>query len=334
MNDDRSIERAARSWIETGPTAAPDHAVEAALLRIETTSQERDWHVPWRIPTMTTPARVAAAAAIGVLAIGGAAFLIGRTGQSNVGGLAASASPSAIASESASPAPIVSPSIAASPPPSNPSPLALPDGPLAAGTYVTTPFAPGQPGAACMKPPQPGCSESAGASIRATFQVPDGWAGNYGSSIWLAAEKSSAPGGATMGFTRGSWLYSDPCLTASRITAGVRPDVAVGPSVDEFANALADHPLLDATDPVPVTLAGYSGKYVDLQLPSDLTGCITNYRPWEPGVYAQGPSHRWHLWILDVDGVRVVVHTTDYPGTSAQHLAELKAIVESIQIEP
>ena len=85
MTDDRSLERAARSFIESGPTRAPERAVEAALIRIETTSQERGLRVPWRI-TMTTPARVAAAAVIGVLAIGGALFLIGRAGQPNVGG--------------------------------------------------------------------------------------------------------------------------------------------------------------------------------------------------------------------------------------------------------
>ena len=76
MTDDRSLERAARSWLEVGPTQAPDRAVEAALLRIETTPQERDWHVPWRLPKMTTPARVAAAAVIGVLAIGGALYVL------------------------------------------------------------------------------------------------------------------------------------------------------------------------------------------------------------------------------------------------------------------
>ena len=50
MTDDRSLERAARSWIEAGPTRAPDRAVEAALLRIQTTPQERDLRVPWRFP--------------------------------------------------------------------------------------------------------------------------------------------------------------------------------------------------------------------------------------------------------------------------------------------
>ena len=325
MTDDRSLERAARSFIESGPTRAPERAVEAALFRIETTSQERGLRAPWRT-TMNTPARVAAAAVIGVLAIGGALFLFGRA-QPNVSRPAPSPSPSA------APTPSVPASIAAATPSSDGPPSALPDDPdsqLVAGTYVATPFAPGL-FPVCMHPPQPGCSESEDDSIRATFTVPDGWAG-FGYGVWLDAEANSAPDGAAMEFGRGSWLHSDPCRTLD--LAGVQPDVAVGPSVDEFASALADHPLLVATDPVPVTLGGYSGKYVDLQLPADLTGCEASYFPWEPGIYAQGPGHRWHLWILDVDGIRVVVQATDYAGTSAQHRAELDAIVQSIQIRP
>ena len=75
MTDDRSLERAARSWLEVGPTEAPEHAVEAALLRIQTTVQERDWRaqLPWRNRLMTMPARlIAAAIAIAVVTIGGA----------------------------------------------------------------------------------------------------------------------------------------------------------------------------------------------------------------------------------------------------------------------
>jgi hypothetical protein len=326
MTDDRSLERAARSFIESGPTRAPERAVEAALFRIKTTSQERGLRVPWRI-TMTTPARVGAAAVIGVLAIGGALFLIGRAGQPNVGG-----PPSESVSPSASPTSSVPASIAATTPPSVVPPATIPDGPLAAGTYVTTPFHLGRV-PACMSPPQPGCSESEDDSIRVTLTVPDGWAG-FGYGVWLAGEGNSAPAGAAMGIGRGGWLYGDPCLTPALRAANTKPDVAVGPSVDDFANAIGDHPLLDATDPVAVTLGGYSGKYVDLQLPADLAGCEEDYRPWEPGIYAQGPGPRWHRWILDVDGIRVLVQAMDYAGTSAQRQAELEAIVQSIQIEP
>jgi hypothetical protein len=332
MTDDRSLERAARSWLEAGPSQAPDRAVEAALLRIESTSQERDLRVPWRLPTMTTPVRIATTAAVGVLAVVGTLLVLGGPGQTGVGG--PGPSPTPVVSVAPSPEPTAAASSPGSAAPSNAESLAMPDGPLAAGTYVATPFAPGRPSASCMRPPQPGCSESEDDSIRFTLTVPEGWAG-VDSAVWLAAEENSAPAGAAVAFSRGSWLHSDPCLTVAQDAArdGAPPDVPVGPGVDDFADALADHPLLEATDPVAVTLGGYSGKYVDLQLPSDISRCPTLYFPWEPGIYAQGPSHRWHLWILDVDGVRVVVQAMDYPGTSPQRQAELQAIVDSIQIE-
>lgn len=165
--------------------------------------------------------------------------------------------------------------------------------------------------------------------MQMTLTVPDGWAGIIG-SIWLDEIGNAAPDGAGLLFGRGAWLLTDPCTKAEHAIA---PDVKVGPSVDDFANAIADHPLLDATDPVDVTLAGYSGKYIDLQVPADISMCGV-YRPWDPGIFAQGPSHRWHLWILDVNGLRFVVQSTDYAGTSAKHRSELAAIVESIKIEP
>ena len=76
MTDDRTLERAARSWIEVGPTLAPEEAVDAALLRIQTTPQERDW-LPWRLPRMTTPLRLALLVGAAVLAIAGIGLLAG-----------------------------------------------------------------------------------------------------------------------------------------------------------------------------------------------------------------------------------------------------------------
>jgi len=101
MTDDRSLERAARSWLETGPTEAPDRAVEAALLRIQTTSQERDWNVPRRFQLMSTTARLAAAtAAIAVVAVTGAIVL--RPGSSNIAGQPTPTPSSTLPSASAS----------------------------------------------------------------------------------------------------------------------------------------------------------------------------------------------------------------------------------------
>jgi hypothetical protein len=159
--------------------------------------------------------------------------------------------------------------------------------------------------------------------------VPDGWEGIIG-TIWLAEKGNGAPDGAGLLVGRGAWLLTDPCTKAEH---AIPPDVEVGPSVDDFADAIADHPLLDATDPVDVTLAGYSGKFIELTVPADISMCEV-YRPFDPGIYAQGPGHLWHLWILDVDGLRLVVQSTDYAGTSAKHRSELQAIVDSIKIEP
>jgi hypothetical protein len=222
------------------------------------------------------------------------------------------------------------PSLAATPTTTPPSPAAtrevafVHDGPLAAGTYRLPQwdtYCDGRP---------PGCSPSpAHDAILVTITVPDGWAGILG-TIVLADEGNDPGVGAGLLVGRGGWLLTDPCTKAEH---AVPPDIAVGPSVDDFANALADHPLLDVTAPVDVTLAGYSGKYVDLQVPADISMCEV-YRPFDPGLYAQGPSHQWHLWILDVDGLRFVVQSTDYAGTSKKHRSELQAIVDSIKIEP
>ena len=112
-------------------------------------------------------------------------------------------------------------------------------------------------------------------------------------------------------------------------------DIPVGPTVDDLVTALVDHPSLDVTSPVDVTLAGYSGKYLDLQVPDDISACAP-YKPMDGAThfYAQGPGQRWHMWILDVGGVRVLVETDDFAGTSAQRLAEEQAMIDSLEINP
>lgn len=235
------------------------------------------------------------------------------------------ASPSATAAPSptgsapaAIPSPATSPSSAATP-------MAIRIGPLAAGTYTWMPSQGEDGWSACPQPAPSGCSDPVEAgSIRFTFTVPDGWQWTPGiSPVEVGFE---GPNGASLGFGRGSWLHSNPCRNDD-----LQPEVPVGPTVDDFAQALADSQVLDVSAAADVTLGGHTGQYVELQVPSDISGCEF-YWPWEPGIYAQGPSHLWRLWILDVDGVRVVVQAGEFPGTSEQHRAELQAIVDSLRI--
>ena len=235
---------------------------------------------------MSTPARVATAAVIGVLVIGGAFFMLGRPGSSSVG------------APGASPAPTASPS-----PSSSPTTLhqgLLDGGHLRGRLIARVPLH-------VHHPRRLGRSDP---SIRSGYPEPN----------------NSAPAGAGLIFAEGGRLASNPC--------GGQFDIPVGPTVDDFANALAEHPTLGVTKPVDVTIDGYTGKFVEFTPPADISACQEAFFPWDSSLYVQGPSQGWHLWILDVEGTRVVVQTNDYPGTSAKHLAELQAIVDSIQIEP
>lgn len=76
MSDDRLFERRARAWLELGPTEAPDRPVQAALRAIESTSQERDLRILWRLPFMMSPGRLAAVAAIVAIVVVGGVFLL------------------------------------------------------------------------------------------------------------------------------------------------------------------------------------------------------------------------------------------------------------------
>jgi hypothetical protein len=103
-HDDRSLERAARSWLEEGPKQAPDRVVESALSHIQTTTQERDL-VPWRLPKMNVFSRaVAGVAALAVVVAVG--VFIARPGP-GVGGPGATPTPTPAitALGTASPAP-------------------------------------------------------------------------------------------------------------------------------------------------------------------------------------------------------------------------------------
>jgi hypothetical protein len=231
------------------------------------------------------------------------------------------------------PTPTASPPGAASNPPASATPSASFDvigERLAAGTHTSRPFDPALPEHWGVCVGQSGCAETtADDSIGITYTVPEGWAFGYGAAVTKPSAGTVAPSGMSLHLLRGGWLFGDPCLTVDTL-----PDIPVGPSADDFADALAAHPLLDTTTPVDVTLGGFSGKYLDLHVPSDISRCAESYYPWAPAFYAQGPNHRWHIWSLDVDGVRVVIQSGDFAGTLPEDLVEMHTIIESIRIEP
>ena len=207
--------------------------------------------------------------------------------------------------------------------------MAVHDGPLVPGAYTIAPFVgtdwdPCLVGGLAANPeecPDPSLDDD----IRFTFDVPEGWAG-IGGTLFRADMGNEPPGGAGIAFTRGGQLYSELCPPESGV-----PEIAVGPSVDDFVTALVD--IRCSTRPSRSTSPWRPTRerYLELQAPSDVTAC--NHFVWQPGIYAQGPDHLWHVWVLDVDGTRVVVRADTYPGTTQEVREQIDGIMESLRID-
>ena len=158
--------------------------------------------------------------------------------------------------------------------------------------------------------------------------VPDGWEHPAGFPvIWTIGERPQQEAALVLGWTSNTvGVQSDPCSSESHEL----PDVEVGPSVDDFVDAVVSQEWFQGTAPVDAKVGGASGRYFTLEGPADLSKC-EEWRPWDPGFYAQGPSNIWEVWVLDVDGHRVLIVTNYFPGTSESTIAQLEQMVKSIR---
>ena len=106
--------------------------------------------------------------------------------------------------------------------------------------------------------------------------------------------------------------------------------------------ALVGLPGIDVTAPIDITIDGYRGKQLTLTAPSDMTGCTFspdgNLLTWELPLGARIGMTRGEVdrvWILDVDGQRLVIDAPEVPGVlDAASKAEVQAVLDSIRIAP
>ena len=122
-------------------------------------------------------------------------------------------------------------------------------------------------------------------------------------------------------------------LSAAWTETALEPPL--GPTVDDLATALENQLTREATTS-DVTLDGYTGKLVKMTVPTDavFTDCDSGeFRSWD-GRYHQGPGQQDDVYILDVEGFRLVIDTLSYPGSSAADLEKLQQMLDTIQIEP
>ena len=125
-------------------------------------------------------------------------------------------------------------------------------------------------------------------------------------------------------------MTTDPCIGSVPTPA----PASNAPSVDGLVAAISARQDLQVSGVTDTVLAGYTGKRLDVQFPSQLA-CANHYLFAEPkGLYANGPANRWRIWLLDVDGETGVVVLLDYAGTPAADRAAAQAAIDSVRITP
>jgi hypothetical protein len=173
--------------------------------------------------------------------------------------------------------------------------------------------------------------------MRVSLAVPRGWdAWSGGGGIIDPRHRGNWPAGTGIGFYQVVDVYADPCRWE-----GLNYMPSIGPSAADLATALARQPNRAATSPTDVELGGFNGKMVRLHVPSDVdfSDCSMGdfrrgeFRSW-PGRFHQGPGQVDEVWILDVEGERLVIDAWWFPRTSADERVKVIDIVESIRIHP
>ena len=204
---------------------------------------------------------------------------------------------------------------------------------------------------------------------RVSFEVPAGWLGENERYAMIRKGYGGSPSGLVMAVRTIGRAYYDPCHTVGAEARGDYVDFSsFDPQPGHLDRALArlgeqwgddassplsagfapDSPTVTKT--TEITIAGLAGRYVEVRTPADLDLASCDgfaYVLWrdslveQPGRLHVGSAGQLdRLWIVDLDGadpenrsLLVVIAASAQPGVSAEDLAELQVIVESIKIE-
>lgn len=199
-------------------------------------------------------------------------------------------------------------------------------GPLAPGNYFLDPD---------LDPSTP---------LRVRYEIAsDGW------SSWIGAAKFAGPDHVGVSISTITNVVRDGCRDHTWA------DPPVGPSVQDLAAALADLAPFEVTSaPEEVSAYGHRGMHLALTVPElpvegagddlSFTGCSDGQlKSWvaaidtEPGdaFYGYtGPGYVEEIWILDVEGTRLMIAAERSAASPAEDVDEMRTILDSIRIEP
>lgn len=133
---------------------------------------------------------------------------------------------------------------------------------------------------------------------------------------------------------------TDPCRWSSTMTTP-------GPTVDALVKALVAQRTRNASAPVQATLAGHKGVYLEWSVPPDMVDG-EKCDPWPDNGYRDfvsflgvGGSERYQqlanqidrLWVLDVNGQRLVVDATYSADATDVQKTELDQVAKSLRFD-
>lgn len=179
--------------------------------------------------------------------------------------------------------------------------------------------------------------------LRVFFDVAaDGW------SSWIGATRFSHDSHVALSITTVDNLVREGCNDHSPM------EPAVGPTVDDLATALSQlTPFELSAPPSDVSVFGYRGKHLELTVPDlpindpvreengfsnctdgELHSWIAENLDGAFWGYNGEPGRTEELWILDVEGTRLVLATTQAPESPPQDVEGMQDIFDSIRIVP
>jgi len=167
-----------------------------------------------------------------------------------------------------------------------------------------------------------------------TMKLLDGYEGD--DVVFGSTDSSSKDEGQGISTWAVGNVFADPCHSN-----GTLLDPPIDSSGDGLVAGLASQKGHPATTPTDVEVDGYAGTYMEMTVPAgiDVADCDQGeFRTWaDPsgGCCRDLEAGQTDLlWIVDVDGDRLVIDASLGPQTTEQDRADRIHMVKSIQIDP
>jgi hypothetical protein len=169
------------------------------------------------------------------------------------------------------------------------------------------------------------------AGLQITIDVPDGWRGSE-QGVIHSDFGAAGPNGAALTFWTVSNVYTDPCHW--RRSA---PHPAVGASSSELVAALATQRGHPSGERIKTSISGAEAIELEMDVPSSLQmdrcddGEFRTWQSLQGDRKQEGPGQIDQLFVVTVDGTRLVVDAAFFPGTAREDRSALFDMVRSIR---